>query len=136
MKLQIVAGDVPEVVATLDRADPSYRDHVLLKAFSNERAVVGVADGLAGSAPVARRSPEPPLCQRPFVKLYVLWNGDCVLCNVDWRRSVILGRIDPARGVGIREIWNGERYRDVRARHLSDDLGAGLPCRDCRRALI
>jgi len=129
MTLKVVMGDLPELAATLPKADPSYRDHVLLKAFSNERTVTQVAPGLPASA--ARAAEEPPLCQRPFVKLYVMWNGDCVLCNVDWKRAAVVGRIDPAAGVGIEQVWRGERYREIRTRHLRGEFEEGFPCRGC-----
>jgi hypothetical protein len=134
MRLKIVAGDVPEVVATLDRAHPSYRDHVLLKAFSNECETVEAPSAIQSSAAHGRRS--PPLCQRPFVKLYVMSDGECVLCNVDWRRAAGLGRIDPARGIGVESIWNGERYREIRRRHLRHEFEPGFLCHRCDYAAV
>ncbi len=135
MRLKVVMGDLPELAATLPSADPLYRDHVLLKAFSNERTVAGVDPGLASSA-VAPTAKAPPLCQRPFVKLYVLWDGTCVLCNVDWNRAAVVGRIDPAAGIGIADVWSGDRYRAIRARHLRQEFEAGFLCRGCDYAAV
>ncbi|MBL8839991.1 MAG: SPASM domain-containing protein [Planctomycetes bacterium] len=137
LRLKVVMGDLPELVATLPAADPLYRDHVLLKAFSNERAVAGVAPGLASSpladAAAARAA---PLCQRPFVKFYVLWDGTCVLCNVDWKRAAVVGRIDPAAGIGIADVWRSDRYREIRARHLRHEFEPGFLCRGCDYAAV
>src|SRR4029079_17520233 len=76
MAVHIVTGDVPEVMRTSELAPLRYRGRILTKAFSNERAAVGVAPGLASSPATDADAP----CQRLFVKLYVLSNGDCVLC--------------------------------------------------------
>lgn len=125
MHFQIVTGDVPEVVATLDRAPPELLPHVLLKGFSNERTVSEVRAGLAAPRPRGRRR---PLCQRPFVKLYVMHDGECVLCNCDWRRRVVLGRVGERT---IEEIWQGARYRAVRRSHVRDRFAEGSICERC-----
>jgi hypothetical protein len=129
LHLQIVMGDLPELAETREHADPLYRDQVLLKGFSNERAATGVSPGLASSAGSGR---EHAICQRPFVKLYVLANGDCVLCNVDWRRSVVLGRLGQGPDASsISQIWNGAAYRDLRRQHLTARLRSGMLCNRC-----
>ncbi len=126
LHLQIVTGDVPEVVATLPHMPSELGPYVLLKGFSNERTVAEVTQGLGSS----RHKPRPrrPLCQRPFVKLYVMHDGECVLCNCDWRRRVSLGRIGERT---VEQIWQGARYRAVRRAHLRDDFGAGSICAGC-----
>jgi hypothetical protein len=130
LALSVVAGDVPEVAGSLARADPILRDHVLLKAFSNEREVAVVPRGLGSSRELA--APLAPLCQRPFVKLYVLARGECVLCNCDWRRTVVLGRLGTdARAQTIEQVWNGARYRAVRAQHVDGAFERGLLCAGC-----
>jgi radical SAM protein with 4Fe4S-binding SPASM domain len=43
--------------------------------------------------------------------MYVAWNGDVLLCCMDWRRQVVLGNL---REQTIREVWNGEKYRRFR----------------------
>src|SRR5204862_8008660 len=109
MAVHIVTGDVPEVARTRELAPLRYRGRILMKGFSNERAAVGVAPGLASSQGEPVGEIEGP-CQRLFVQLYVLSNGDCVLCNVDWRRTVILGRVGDPNGERITDVWTGERY--------------------------
>jgi hypothetical protein len=134
MALQIVTGDVPEVARTAELVPLRYRDRVLLKAFSNERAAVGVAPGLPSSI-AAGAGPDTP-CQRLFVKLYVLSNGDCVLCNVDWRRSVVLGRVGDPGGPGIAEVWTGERYTAVRREHFTGAIERAAICGRCDYASV
>jgi hypothetical protein len=138
LELQIVMGDLKEFSDTLPGADPAFRDHVLLKAFSNEREVVGVRRGLA-SSPVRglESSRAAPLCQRPFVKLYVLADGSCILCNVDWNRSVILGRLGgDDEESSVETIWNGEAYSRVRQQHLVGEFPDDSICRNCDYARV
>lgn len=134
LDLKVVTGDVPEITATLEALDPLLREYVLVKGFSNERQVVRVEPGLS-SSPI--RSPSAAaICQRPFVKLYITTAGDCVLCNVDWRKSVVLGRVGPGPGESIQEIWQGERYREVRARHVLGKFPDPLICGRCDYAAV
>jgi len=121
LRLQAIVGDTPELART---PPPDWlAPHVLVKGFSNERVVSEVE--AAGSP---QRERERPLCQRPFVKLYVLSNGDCVMCNCDWRRRVLLGNLGRA---SLAEIWRGAAYRALRVRHVRRDFPADHPCHAC-----
>jgi hypothetical protein len=133
MRWQIVTGDVPEVAATPERVPLRYRGRVALKAFSNEREVVGVAPGLSSSPACASAS---TLCQRLFVKLYVLTTGDCVLCNVDWRRTVLVGRVGDHDGPSIADVWRAERYTAVRRDHFLRHFEQAAICRRCDYARV
>ncbi len=128
LRLQLVTGDLPELQASLRQAEPLFARHALLKAFSNERAAAEVLPGLPSSPTLAAGR---PLCQRPFVKLYVLANGDCVLCNVDWRRTVVLGRISDAPDGQIAAIWRSRRYHALRLSHLRQRFEDGHICQRC-----
>jgi glycosyltransferase involved in cell wall biosynthesis/MoaA/NifB/PqqE/SkfB family radical SAM enzyme len=66
-------------------------------------------------------------CELVFYKMYILYNGDAVLCCMDWRRHVVLGNVFQN---SIREIWNGEKYEHIRRLHIEGrdneiDLCAG-----------
>ena len=122
MRIQIVTGDVPEVAGTQALAPLRYRDRTLVKAFSNERSAVGVAADLPSTVTAAAESGP---CQRLFVKLYILATGEAVLCNVDWRRTVVLGRVGDPEGASIGEVWRGERYTEIPARALHRPLCPG-----------
>lgn len=127
LRLQIVTGDVPTLTNGAAMAPEWLAPHVLLKGFSNERAVSEV-ESTAG-LPCASVSAAPrPLCQRPFMKLYVLADGDCVMCNCDWRRRVILGNLNKN---SLQEIWRGDAYRALRLRHLQMSFEPGHPCYGC-----
>lgn len=133
MHVQIVTGDVPEVSATRDLAPLRYRDRIVLKAFSNERAAIGAPSpvpsscaGAAGDAP----------CQRPFVKLYVLTTGECVLCNVNWRRTVLLGRVGDEGGPSVLDVWRGDAYRQIRREHFTRSFARAALCSRCDYAQV
>jgi hypothetical protein len=128
LHVQLVTGDLVEIRASLGRAEPLLARHAVLKAFSNERVAADVAAGLPSSpAGAAGR----PLCQRPFVKLYVLATGECVLCNVDWRRTELVGRIDATPAGQIAAIWRSPRYHALRLAHLRRRFAAGHVCARC-----
>lgn len=129
LRIQLVTGDLPELAETRALAPLRYRDRVLLKGFSNERAAVGVAPGLASSLAHGAAGDAP--CQRAFVKLYILATGDCVLCNVDWRRSVLLGRAGEPGGASIAEIWRGAAYTEIRREHFTGRFARGAICARC-----
>ena len=67
-------------------------------------------------------------CTIPFWRAWILWNGDMVLCCVDWERTQVFGNIHEQ---SIREIWNGEGYRKYRQRMMDRDL-AGTICENCQ----
>lgn len=50
-------------------------------------------------------------CELVYQKMYIAWNGDVLLCCMDWRRHVVLGNV---RNETIRQIWHGEAYRRYR----------------------
>jgi MoaA/NifB/PqqE/SkfB family radical SAM enzyme len=68
-------------------------------------------------------------CIRPNREMCVLFNGDAVLCCVDWFRTTVLGNVGEE---SIRSIWNGCRLQSVRQALRVDDHDA-MPviCRNC-----
>lgn len=67
-------------------------------------------------------------CPRPFRQAYILFNGDMVLCCVDYSRTQVLGNV--ARS-SVREVWNDSVAREIRGRYIARDL-ARLPlCGSC-----
>lgn len=68
------------------------------------------------------------LCDLLYHKMYVGWNGDVLLCCMDWRRRVVLGN---ARRQSLREIWLGEPYQHYRRLHEQGRVAELELCRDC-----
>jgi MoaA/NifB/PqqE/SkfB family radical SAM enzyme len=70
-------------------------------------------------------------CKRLFTQAYILYNGDMVLCCVDWERTTLLGNL---REKSIEEVWNGEKAVSIRRKFL-DGNTAGLLCHSCLKQL-
>ena len=66
-------------------------------------------------------------CKRLFTQAYILYNGDLVLCCVDWERTTILGNV---REKSIVEVWNGKKALSIRKKFLSGTT-EGLLCHSC-----
>jgi hypothetical protein len=59
----------------------------------------------------------------------ILWNGDVVLCCVDWRRTVIAGNVADTPAP---DVWNASKFQEIRRAFEEQDIGA-LPeiCVNC-----
>lgn len=68
------------------------------------------------------------ICDLLFHKMYILYNGDAVLCCMDWRRTVVMGNVQRQ---SIREIWHGEKYRSYRRAHIEGRGKEMKLCGDC-----
>lgn len=66
-------------------------------------------------------------CDRLMQQAYILWNGDCVLCCVDWERTTVLGNV--AEG-GLQKVWQNQNYLNFRRAYLAGDTGGTL-CEGC-----
>ncbi|MBI4229359.1 MAG: radical SAM protein [Planctomycetes bacterium] len=65
----------------------------------------------------------------PLNRLNILYNGDCILCCMDWRREVVLGNLGRST---IRETWNSDAYRSVRDKVYGTEMaGPEFLCRRC-----
>lgn len=68
------------------------------------------------------------VCDRPFYKIYILYNGDVILCSSDWMREIIIGNVAKS---SIYEVWNGEKQKQVREAFLNKDLKKLPLCQEC-----
>jgi len=82
---------------------------------------IDISPHLAKGSPVQRR-----LCERPFMKSYIKYNGDMVICCEDWRYRFIAGN---AGADGIAPTWNGVFYKELRGALLGGKLPS--PCSGC-----
>lgn len=74
-------------------------------------------------------APKPVrLCDLLYRKMYIGYNGDALLCCMDWRRKVVLGNVGHQ---SIREIWQGEPYRRYRRLHEEGRVAELSLCNDC-----
>ena len=67
-------------------------------------------------------------CRRPFHTLVLTWEGQAVICCVDYKRDVKLGNIHEQ---SVYEIWNGPWATQLRREYLSQDFTNLKPCRTC-----
>lgn len=68
-------------------------------------------------------------CNRLFEQMYVLYDGRTVMCCADWEQTGIMG---DATQTPLREIWDGEKYRDYRERFLGGNM-RGMLCAGCTK---
>jgi len=64
--------------------------------------------------------------------IHVLYNGDVILCCMDWKREFILGNV---KKQSIYDMWNGEKYN--RARKMRDGIiesPSSFICKRCEAA--
>lgn len=97
---------------------------VYLKPVTNRAGLIDT-DRLGGGGEMAQNM---TLCQRPFVKAYVLYNGDMILCNCDWMRTKVIGNV---KETSLEDLWLGDAMMEVRRAHLRGAFTEDLPCTDC-----
>ena len=55
------------------------------------------------------------ICKHPWMSMTVKSNGEAAMCMEDFNNEIILGDV---RRESLADIWNGERYRQLRWDHL------------------
>ncbi len=68
-------------------------------------------------------------CTRLFKQMYIMFNGDVVLCCTDYSREQVLGNV---RDKSLYEVWNGEVATNTRRTFLSDRIGELPLCGKCK----
>jgi radical SAM protein with 4Fe4S-binding SPASM domain len=68
-------------------------------------------------------------CTRLFKQMYIMFNGDVVLCCTDYSRKEVLGNV---RERSLSDVWNGERAVDIRRKFLGDRIGELPLCGQCK----
>ena len=67
-------------------------------------------------------------CPQIFKSLQVNASGVVIPCCIDWSLKNNLGNIDKMTLV---DIWNGEKLRDLRLKHLNNERNSFSPCNQC-----
>jgi MoaA/NifB/PqqE/SkfB family radical SAM enzyme len=71
-------------------------------------------------------------CQFPWTSMTIKSNGEAAMCVEDFNNEIILGN---AKTESLYDIWNGEKYRQLREDHFR--LTAGIKCtQQCDMKLI
>lgn len=76
----------------------------------------------------AQRDPERKACSEPFMKLVVNFNGQVSVCCVDWAHETVIGDV---RSETLYGIWNGDRLRRFRLKHLAGERNSLTACASC-----
>ena len=67
-------------------------------------------------------------CRRPFHTMVLTWEGQAVICCVDYKREVKLGNVHEQ---SVYEIWNGPWATQLRQEYLSAEFGNLPTCAKC-----
>ena len=67
-------------------------------------------------------------CDRLMQQAYILWNGDCVLCCVDWFRTTVMGNMSEK---SLQSVWQNDTYLQFRRRYLAGQV-EGTLCEGCK----
>lgn len=66
--------------------------------------------------------------------IHILYNGDVILCCMDWRREVVLGNV---KKDNLYNIWNAKRYDRIRMmRNGKIESPPNFICKRCEAAKI
>ncbi len=72
------------------------------------------------------------VCKHPWMTMTIKSNGEATMCMEDFNNEIILGDV---RKKTLKEIWDGEAYRDFRMAHLENRKG--IKCNEqCDMKLI
>jgi radical SAM protein with 4Fe4S-binding SPASM domain len=124
LQIKIVTLDLPGVGEEAEEFRRRTTLPVFVKPVTNRGGLIDVEslgrDAIEGPARVA--------CQRPFVKAYVLYNGDMVLCNCDWERTTIIGNLAEEP---LERLWHAASLQAIREAHRSGQLVKDSICASC-----
>lgn len=97
---------------------------LVVSALENRGGNISNVEELGGDRMQTRSN-----CIRPSREMCILYNGQVVLCCVDWFRTVITGDLTAQ---SVREVWNNPVYARIREGMCSGDA-ARLPdiCTHC-----
>jgi len=122
--VRIVGLEFDEAVRGMAEFEARTGLEVLLKQVTTRAGLIDL-DELG----IERKTdPRFRACQRPFVKAYVLYNGDLVLCNCDWERVTVMGNVGVTP---LSELWVGAQLSQIRREHLLQKLTPGSLCAKC-----
>ncbi len=66
-------------------------------------------------------------CNYPMFKIFMDYNGDCLLCSNDWAKKKVIGN---TKNDNIYDIWTNEKVNQVRKKLLNNDRNFN-PCISC-----
>jgi radical SAM protein with 4Fe4S-binding SPASM domain len=70
------------------------------------------------------------VCPYIFYSFCVNFDGEVSACFLDWNRRLVVGNIEEK---SLKEIWNGDDLKTLRALHLMKRRSMIPPCKDCNQ---
>ena len=67
-------------------------------------------------------------CSDLWRRLFIWWDGKIAPCDVDYLTTLIEENVNDAP---IDRIWNGEKYSQLREKHLQGERQSLEPCSRC-----
>lgn len=102
-----------------------------LKKWKNKKVVAELRDAstFGGNiqethTKIRKRYP----CYHLWLAPSVSWEGNVLLCCVDYAEKTVLGNV---KNQSLHEIWTGEKMRQYRKFHLQSEYGKIAPCKNC-----
>ena len=68
------------------------------------------------------------VCPQIFKSVQLTAEGDVLPCCVDWQKKLVMGNI---QNESLVDIWNGEKFFDLRSQHLNLQKDFIEPCKYC-----
>jgi pyruvate-formate lyase-activating enzyme len=97
--------------------------HVVVRHLHSSAGAVGhIAEQMRG-ADAARRP-----CLYPWERITLNPRGDLLFCPQDWTRGSLVTNFAETT---IRDVWQGEFYRQLRAAHVANDYSCHGFCGQC-----
>jgi radical SAM protein with 4Fe4S-binding SPASM domain len=70
----------------------------------------------------------PLVCEDPFAKMAINFNGTVSVCCVDWSHNTVVGDLN---NESFKEVWQGEKLKKFRILHLEGKRAKIKACRNC-----
>ena len=116
----------PKLILSFVRQDNSAEERAFIERWGAKADKIHVTDLHNWAGTLEGRADVNFPCYRQWLTFTVLWDGRVSLCCADFDGREILGDL---RTSTIKDVWNGERYRDVRRAQLQE--GGPSICQSC-----
>lgn len=67
-------------------------------------------------------------CSRLLNQIYILVNGDVIICCADWKNEVVFGNLNES---SIFDVWNGQKRTEYLKAHLNNNFNNLKLCDIC-----
>ncbi len=144
LRFDTVVENVLQTVALRNSLQSSLKIHVACCSTTDKAATMqllenavddfafGKLHNWGGQTAVQKELRKP--CSRLWRTFTVLASGEVALCCLDYDGQELLGNV--SAGSSIREVWNGQRYREIRRRHRQARQSEIPLCANCTKSYL